>query len=183
MWSTQQALIGKARPNLQEKDTKHILSKNKKNDNEVTKFPIDSYVLAENPNYFLVRKEPNKLKLILKGPFKDVAISDDNAKYTVLNLTSMRLRVYHVTALRAFHARPEDTDLTKYAVRDDNFFIVKAVLGFRPQKFDKGDSRKTFEFKIQWDIDNSTTWEPWSRCENWGMFESGCRAPLVRTRP
>jgi hypothetical protein len=130
MWSTQQALIGKARANLQEKDTKHILSKNKKNDNEVTKFPIDSYVLAENPNYFLVRKEPNKLKPILKGPFKVVAISDDNAKYTVLNLTSLSI------------SRPEDTDLTKYAVRDDNFFIVKAVLGFRPQKFDKGDSKK-----------------------------------------
>jgi hypothetical protein len=144
MWSTQQTLIGKARANLQEKDTKHILSKNKKNDNEVTKFPIDSYVLAENPNYFLVRKEPNKLKPILKGPFKVVAISDDNAKYTVLNLTSMRLRVYHVTALRAFHARPEDTDLTKYAVRDDNFF------------------------KIQWDIDNSTTWEPWSKVQKLG---------------
>jgi hypothetical protein len=75
----------------------------------------------------------------------------------------MRLRVYHVTALRAFHARPEDTDLTKYAVRDDNFFIVKSVLGFRPTKFDKGDSRKILEFKIEWDIDNSTTWEPWSK--------------------
>jgi len=75
----------------------------------------------------------------------------------------MRLRVYHVTALRAFHARPEDTDLTKYAVRDDNFFIVRSVWGFRPTKFDKGDSRKILEFKIEWDIDKSTTWEPWSR--------------------
>ena len=75
----------------------------------------------------------------------------------------MRLRVYHVTALRAFHARPEDTDLTKYAVRDDKFFIVKSVLGFRPAKFGKGDSRKILEFKIEWDIDNSSTWEPWSR--------------------
>jgi hypothetical protein len=72
----------------------------------VTKFLIDSYVLADNPNYFLVRKELNKLKPILKGAFKVVTISDDNAKYTVLNLTS-RLRVYRVTALRAFHARPE----------------------------------------------------------------------------
>ena len=163
MWTSQQTLIAKARANLQEKDAKHILKKNKKNDNEVTIFPIDSYVLAENPNYWLVRKEPNKLKPILKGPFRVVAISDDNAKYTVLNLTTMRLRVYHVTALRAFHARPEDTDLTKYAVRDDNFFIVKSVLGFRPTKFDKGDSRKILEFKIEWDIDNSTTWEPWSK--------------------
>jgi len=120
MWSTQQSLIARARANLQEKDTKQILKKNEKNDNEVTKFPIDSYVLTENSSYWLVRKEPNKLKPILKGPFKVVAVSDDNARYTVLNLISMRLRTYHVSALRSFLARPEDTDF-KYAVRDDNF--------------------------------------------------------------
>jgi transposase InsO family protein len=120
MWSTQQSLIARARANLQEKDTKQILKKNEKNDNEVTKFPIDSYVLTENSSYWLVRREPNKLKPILKGPFKVVAVSDDNARYTVLNLISMRLRTYHVSALRSFLARPEDTDF-KYAVRDDNF--------------------------------------------------------------
>ena len=42
------------------------------------------------------------------------------------------------------------------------------MLGFRPQKFDKGDSRKILEFKIQWDIDNSTTWEPWSKVRKLG---------------
>ena len=132
LWNSQQALIMKARSNLQEKDAKHLSEKNQKNDNEVTIFPIDSYVLAEKLNYFTVRKETNKLKPILKGPFKIVAISDDNAKYTVLNLVSIRLRVYHVTALRAFNARPEDTDLTKYAVRDDNFFMVRSIKGFKP---------------------------------------------------
>ncbi len=39
------------------------------------------------------------MKPILKGPFKIVAISDDNAKYTVLNLVTMRLRMHHVSAL------------------------------------------------------------------------------------
>ena len=46
-------------------------------------------------------KEPNELKSILKGPFKVVAVSDDNAKYTVLDLVTRRLRVYHVSALIA----------------------------------------------------------------------------------
>jgi hypothetical protein len=129
MWASQQSLILKARENLQAKDTKHMVKKSEENDGDITTFPVDSYVLAEPLNYFTIRKEPNKLKPILKGPFKIVAISDDNAKYTVLNLVTMRLRIYHVSALRAFNARPEDHDPTKYAVRDYNFYMVRSVKG------------------------------------------------------
>jgi hypothetical protein len=162
MWNSQQSIIERARSNLQEKDAKHIARKTEVNEGEVTIFPIHSYVLAEPQNYFTVRKETNKLKTILKGPFKVVAISDDNSKYTVLNLVTDRIRVYHVSALRAFNARPEDTDLTKYAVRDDNYFMVRSVKGFRPKSYKRKDSRKTLEFQIEWDIDGSLTWEPWS---------------------
>jgi hypothetical protein len=101
MWTSQPSLILKARSNLLNKDAKNIAKKSEENDGDITVFPVDSYVLAEPLNYFTVRKEPNKLKPILKGPFKVVAVSDDNAKYTVLNLVTMRLRVYHVSALRA----------------------------------------------------------------------------------
>ena len=101
MRTSQQSLILKARSNLLNKDAKHIAKKSEENDGDITVFPVDSYVLAEPLNYFTVRKEPNKLKPILKGPFKVVAVSDDNAKYTVLNLVTRRLRVYHVSALRA----------------------------------------------------------------------------------
>jgi hypothetical protein len=79
MWTSQQSLILKARENLQAKDTKHMVKKSEDNDGDITTFPVDSYVLAEPLNYFTIRKEPNKLKPILKGPFKIVAISDDNA--------------------------------------------------------------------------------------------------------
>ena len=170
MWASQQSLISKARENLQAKDTKHMAKKNEENDGDITTFPVDSYVLAEPLNYFTVRKEPNKLKPILKGPFKIVAISDDNAKYTVLNLVTMRLRVYHVSALRAFNARPEDHDLTKYAVRDYNFYMVRSVKGFRPKTFTSANSRKILQFEIEWDIDGSTTWEPWSAVRTLGAL-------------
>ena len=143
LWNSQQTIISKARSNLKEKDAKNIAQRLEANEGEVTKFPIHSYVLVEPQNYFTIRKETNKLKTILKGPFKVVAISDDSAKYTVLNLVTMRLRVYHVSAFRKFHARPEDTDLTKYAVRDSNFYMVRSVKGFKPKSFKNGDSRKT----------------------------------------
>ena len=99
MWNSQQTIISKARSNLKELDAKNIAKRLKANEGEVTRFPIHSYVLVEPQNYFTIRKETNKLKTILKGPFKVVAVSDDGAKYTVLNLVTMRLRVYHVSAL------------------------------------------------------------------------------------
>ena len=66
MWASQQSLILKARENLQAKDAKHMAKKSEENDGDITIFPVDSYVLAEPLNYFTVRKEPNKLKPILK---------------------------------------------------------------------------------------------------------------------
>ncbi len=60
------------------------------------------------------------------------------------------------------YSSPEDTDLTKYALRDDHFWVVKSVLDFRPKLFTDSSSRKILEFKIEWEIDGSKTWEPWS---------------------
>ena len=122
------------------------------------------------------------MKTILKGPFKLVAVSDDGAKYTVLNLVTMRLRVYHVSALRTFHARPEDTDLTKYAVRDSNFYMVRSIKGFKPKSFKMGDSRKTLEFQIEWDIDGSLTWEPWSGVRSLLAVRKWVQSPICTNK-
>ena len=162
--ATQDLLIAKARDNLRQKDAKH-LEKREADMEEILAqplFPINSYVLAEPLGYFTTRKEPNKLKPMLKGPFKVMAISDDNSTYTVLNLVTMRIRKYHVKSLRAFHSRPGDVDPTKYAIRDQNFFMVRSVKNFKPKNFSKETSRKALEFLIEWDIDGSETWEPWS---------------------
>ena len=182
MWNSQQTIISKARSNLKELDAKNIAKRLKANEGEVTRFPIHSYVLAEPQNYFTIRKETNKLKTILKGPFKVVAVSDDGAKYTVLNLVTMRLRVYHVSALRTFHARPEDTDLTKYAVRDSNFYMVRSIKGFKPKSFKMGDSRKTLEFQIEWDIDGSLTWEPWSGVRSLLAVRKWVQSPICTNK-
>ena len=124
MLNLQILLTEKARENLRARDAQHLKEKNEANENEVTYFPIGSYVLAEKLNFFTLRKETDKLK--------------------------------------AFLSRPEDTDLTQYAVRDEHFWIVKEVLDFRPKAFNASSSRKNLEFKIEWEIDGSQTWEPWS---------------------
>jgi len=118
--------------------------------------------LAEKLNFFTKRKETDKLKPYLKGPFKVESHTDDYSRYTVRNLVTMKIRTFHVKSLQAFYSRPKDTDLTKYAVRDDHFWVVKSIIDFRPKSFNNSSSRKILEFKVEWEIDGSQTWEPWS---------------------
>ena len=47
-------------------------------------------------------------------------------------------------------------------MRDDHFWVVKSILDFRPKSFNSSSSRKILEFKVEWEIDGSQTWEPWS---------------------
>ena len=162
MLNMQNHLIEKAQENLKARDARHLERKSLTNDGEVTQFPIGSYVLAEKLNFFTIRKETDKLKPYLKGPFRVESCTEDFSQYTVRNLVTNNIRTYHVKMLKAFHARPEDTDLTKYAVRDDNFWIVQSIKDFRPKNFDGSTSRKLLEFMVEWEIDKSKTWEPWS---------------------
>ena len=162
MLNMQNHLIEKAQENLKARDARHLERKSLTNDGQVTQFPIGSYVLAEKLNFFTIRKETDKLKPYLKGPFRVESCTEDFSQYTVRNLVTNNIRTYHVKMLKAFHARPEDTDLTKYAVRDDNFWIVQSIKDFRPKNFDGSTSRKLLEFMVEWEIDKSKTWEPWS---------------------
>ncbi len=125
MLDLQTTLTEKAQENLRARDVQHLLEKNEANKNEVTHFPIGSYVLAEKLNFFTKRKETDKLKSYLKGPFNIESHSEDYFKYTVRCLVTMKIRIFHVKSLQAFYSRPEDTDLTKYAVREDHFWVVK----------------------------------------------------------
>ena len=162
MLNRQAYLIEKAQANLRFRDAKHLERKDLENDEDITKFPIGSYVLTEKLNFFTIRKETDKLKPYLKGPFRVESFTENYSQYTVRNLVTNNIRTYHVKKLKAFHARPEDTDLTKYAVRDDNFWIVTSIKDFRPKNFDGSTSRKLLEFMVEWEIDGSKTWEPWS---------------------
>jgi len=162
MLSKQVYLTEKAIANLKTRDERHIASKTLSHKGELTYFPIGSYVLAENMNFFTQRKETNKLLPYMKGPFRVESHSEDLSNYTVRNLISMRLRSYHCKSLRKFESRPEDTDLTTYAVRDVNFWIVKSILDFKPKSFDGTSPRRLLQFYVEWEIDGSKTWEPWS---------------------
>ena len=113
MLNMQNHLIEKAQENLKARDARHLERKSLTNDGEVTQFPIGSYVLAEKLNFFTIRKETDKLKPYLKGPFRVESYTEDFSQYTVRNLVTNNIRTYHVKMLKAFHARPEDTDLLK----------------------------------------------------------------------
>ena len=182
MLNRQAFLIEKAQANLKARDAKHLERKGLENDGEITIFPIGSYVLAEKLNFFTIRKETDKLKPYLKGPFRVEAFKEDYSQYTVRNLVTNNIRAYHVKRLKAFQARPEDTDLTKYAVRDDNFWIVQSVKDFRPKGFEGTTSRKLLEFRVEWEIDKSLTWEPWSIVRKLQSLKTTYTVRPVRTK-
>ena len=48
-------------------------------------------------------------------------------------------------------------------IKDDKFKkLVQSIKDFRPKNFDGSTSRKLLEFMVEWEIDKSKTWEPWS---------------------
>jgi hypothetical protein len=145
---------------LGKRDARHL---EEKKGFKPTVFPMDSYVLAEKLADFTSRKETCKLKPILKGPFRVVAVNEDLTQYTVQNLITSRLRVYHVKRLRAFKCDPTGRDPTVFAARDDDLVAVEAVLDYRPRTFKATMSRKLLELQVRWLDDKRTSWEPWSK--------------------
>jgi hypothetical protein len=86
-------IIAEATKSLTEKDEVHMINY----PSNQTSFEVDTYVLAEYTNVF--RRGPtSKLLPFLKGPLKIVAKQEN--KYTLLDLTSGKLKNYHKTIVR-----------------------------------------------------------------------------------
>jgi hypothetical protein len=156
MLGRQSVIIRIARETLSTRNLKHLAGAE---DIDPTVFPVESYVLAENRNSFTSRKETVKLRPFLKGPFKVVANSSNFSKYTVLNPITGRLRLYHVKNLRAFRCDPTSSDPSLFALRDGDFYLVDAVINYKPKTF---TSRRSLSLLVRWKVDKSETWEPWS---------------------
>ena len=72
--------------------------------------------------------------------------------------------------------------MPQYAVRDDNFFMVRSIKGFKPLKYGPTDSRKILQFKIEWDIDGSETWEPWGKVRTLGVIRKWVMSPACTNK-
>jgi hypothetical protein len=160
MLKMQSELLLQAKEIQEKRDAKNIARRTPEN---VTEFPINSYVLIGYPKSSHHQGPPTKFHANLKGPMQVVDIMQ-GAKYTVRNLVTKKLEDYHITLLREFRYDPRYVDPVKIAMCDEQFYELEKVLDHRGQ-FNKKD---TLFFKVKWlgynDEDN--TWEPWKNLRN-----------------
>jgi hypothetical protein len=151
MMEMQEKLINIASNNLIARDAHNA---DERMPNELTSFEIGSLVLARYPMTAMGDKPPTKFHTTWKGPFR--VISNEKAKYTLLDLTSNEEEEVHVKRLKQYLEHEAHLDPVLVSNRDSCETIVTRILGVEGE-FDK---KKTLKFLVEWN-DGTQTWEPW----------------------
>ena len=144
-------------------DIYHIQSNIKQDHNELTEFPINSYVLQRYENED--GKPPHKLNTPLRGPHKVVGRytrTDGPDVYTVQNLSTNKLEDFKVNDLRPFNFDPQRINPLEIALSDQQLFVVDEILEHTgsPKK------RQNMMFKVKWKGFDDPTWVPWDNVKN-----------------
>jgi hypothetical protein len=119
---------------------------------ELTEFASDTYVLA------MQRSAPDtRLHTMWRGPFR--VISNEGSQYSLLDLITGKVKLYHVTQLKAFHFNPLATDPVDIARKDYLEFFIESITDLQGSF----DTLATLKFRVKWLGYNEThnTWEPW----------------------
>ena len=156
--SQQSNLLKVAMETQLDSDLYHIQRNTNLNKDEITEFPINSYVLQryEADGH----KQPNKLKTPLRGPHKVIGKhtrNDGPDVYTVQNLTNNKLEDFKVNDLRPFNYDPERVNPTDIALTDSQAYIVELISNHKGNP----NKRKDMTFKVKWKNYDDETWEPW----------------------
>ena len=148
MYNIQDTLIAQAQTALCTMDAAHIAT----SPQDITVFPVDSYVLAR-----YTTQPPTRLHTLWRGPFQVVSIH--NSDYTLLDITTKKHKHPHISNLKQFVFNPKHTDPADVACRDYMEFFIESILQHQ------GNSRRKTQmrFIVKWtDFDDShNTWESW----------------------
>ena len=162
MMQAQSEILEIAKRNQQESDDFQIAKRNKSNKRkfgteEITEFPINSYVLVNYEGE--EHKPPTKLHTFLRGPLR--VVNYNGPIYTLQNLVDpTKQEDFHVKLLRPFHFDEEHLDPRKVAQHDEEYTEIQQVLSHR---YSNKKKRKTdLEFKLLWEGDKEPQWYPWN---------------------
>jgi hypothetical protein len=127
MHETQRAMLQVAQQFQRELDSENLAKRTQQSE-EITEFPIGSYVLALYKDQHSRGKgrPKHKLQTIKQGPFRVLAREDNT--YKVQNLTHDNVYEFHVTDLEPFSYDANYTDPVLVSLGDNQEFEVEQVL-------------------------------------------------------
>ena len=164
MLETQERLIAYAVKNLQVKDNAHYnksqLTLSKKGVSSVkqlTEYELGSMVLVSYPS-----GPPTRLHTRWRGPME--VVQANKAEYTLKDLVTNKLRVYHIKRLKPFFYNPLHTNPREVAAKDLQEFVIDSIRDHQGSFTNKSD----LTFTVHWagyDTEDDTD-EPWSNLKD-----------------
>ena len=162
MLEAQSEIIQIAQKNQRDTDDFQIAKRTRANKRkfggqEITEFPINSYVLV---NYEADdNKPPSKLHTHLRGPLR--VVNYNGPIYTLQNLVNpTKLEDFHVKLLHPFRFDEANVDPSEVAQHDEEYVGIKEVLEHRFTN--KKKRRIDLQFKLLWEGDKEPEWYSWN---------------------
>ena len=119
----------------------------------VTVFETGSFVLVKRRD-----GTPSRLHTVWLGPMK--VLENTGPEYRLLNLITMKEKLYHAQHMKPFLFNPHQTDPTDVARRDYVEYFVEKILDH------KGKPKRltSLEFLVKWFNydDEHNSWEPYT---------------------
>ena len=150
LYKAQAKLLEIAQKNQLALDSFHMA---KRAVDEVTTFPINSYVLAEYET-----RKPSKYQTNLHGPYR--VISAKGSIYTLENLITHALTDFHVKLLREFRYDAKYDDPIEVARHDKEYDEIRQILSHRFTS--KRQTRSNLEFQLIWSKNPEPVWQAWN---------------------
>jgi hypothetical protein len=110
-----------------------------RNDPELSDFPVNSYVLWENP-----AGGRNKMQTKLQGPYQVVRRIDDDV--VIQDLLNHKEITTHISNLREFQFDAERTDPKEVAMHSSQEYVIESILEHEGDR----NRRSTLSFKVRW---------------------------------
>ena len=124
---------------------------------QLTEYELGSMVLVSYPS-----GPPTRLHTRWRGPME--VVQANKAEYTLKDLVTNKLRVYHIKRLKPFFYNPLHTNPREVAAKDLQEFVIDSIRDHQGSFTNKSD----LTFTVHWagyDTEDDT-YEPWSNLKD-----------------